>query len=144
MKSDRPLVVVLVALSGGYLAAVGLISQPAGQYAAVGPRAFPLVVGRGLLVCSAAIAFQVRDEEPPVPVDWYRFLGCALWFFAYLGFFETVGHLVSNAVFITCQARLLGSTAWRRNVFCGVTVSVAIYALLDRFLGLPLPPGWLG
>ena len=77
MKSDRPLVVVLVALSAGYLAAVGLISQPAGQYAVVGPRAFPLVVGFGLLVCSAAIAFQVRDEEPPVPVDWYRFLGCA-------------------------------------------------------------------
>ena len=98
MQSDRALAVVLVPLSTGYLAATFLIPQPAGQYAVVGPQAFPLAIAFGLL--------------------------CASVFFVYLTLFETAGYLLATASFITIEARLLGSPSWRRNAMAGVGVTL--------------------
>lgn len=69
MGPDRRLAVILLTVSAGYLAATFLITEPEGEYATVGPRAFPLVIGIALAVCAAWIGLRRTarggDLAPP-------------------------------------------------------------------------------
>ena len=158
MGSDRRLAGILLAVSAAYLAAAFLISEPEGQYAAIGPRAFPLVVGLALAACAVWIGLRRTAGEAPAapaadrhdpageggPADWRAAAPAAAAFLAYIALLAPVGYLLATAVFIPLEARLLGSRSWRRDLIAGLVVTAAVYAVLGLLLGLRLPAGFLG
>ena len=70
MPSDRALGAVLLLVSVGYMGAAALISEPEGQYAVIGPRLFPLVIGAGWFVCSLWIAIEAKEVVALPVIDW--------------------------------------------------------------------------
>ena len=149
MGSDRQLAGLLLVLSVGYLAATALISEPEGQYATVGPRAFPAVIGVALAVCGAWIGFRrSAGSDPAVTVpplaDWRAVAPGAAAFLVYIALLEPVGYLLATAVFIPVEARLLGSRSWRRDLMASLVITVTIYVVIAQVLGLRLPAGVLG
>ena len=158
MGSDRRLAGILLVASAGYLAAAFLISEPEGEYAAVGPRAFPVVIGLALAACAVWLglrqgaaadrAWSAADRGVPAgkgaSTDWRAAAPAAVAFLAYIALLAPVGYVLATAVFIPLEARLLGSRSWRRDLIAGLVVTAFIYAVLGLLLGLRLPPGVLG
>lgn len=158
MGADRRLAGILLAVSAGYLAATFLISEPEGEYATVGPRAFPVVIGLALAACAVWIGLRRaaggRAASPAAnrndagyesaAADWRAAAPAAAAFLAYVALLAPVGYLLATAVFIPVEARLLGSRSWRRDVIAGLIITAAIYAVLGLLLGLRLPAGFFG
>ncbi len=144
MRQDRSLAAVLVVLSAGYLAAAFLISEPGGQDAAIGPRAFPVAIGIGLVACSLWIGRTATGSRELPPIDWRVAAMSALVFLAYLLLLEPVGYLLATVAFITVEARLLGSRAWLRDLIVSVVITASVYTVFNLLLGIRLPAGLIG
>ena len=145
MKLDRVLAVSLFVLSSGYLGLTFLIPEPSGGYAAVGPRAFPIVIGIGLICCSLWIGLtEARSLATPIPLDWRLFALSALTFLAYILLLEPVGYLLATVGLITLESRLLGSRDWFRNVTVSVVITASVYGVFNLLLDIRLPEGLIG
>ena len=145
MKLDRILAVSLFLLSSGYLALTFLIPEPSGAYAAVGPRAFPIVIGIGLISCSLWIGLsEARSPVAPIPVDWQLFVFSAMTFLAYILLLEPVGYLLATVGLITLESRLLGSRDWFRNLIISVVITASVYGVFNLLLDIRLPAGLIG
>ena len=144
MKPDRILAVSLFVLSSGYLALTFLIPEPSGGYAAVGPRAFPIVIGIGLIGCSLWIGLsEARSPVAPIHVDWRLFVFSALIFLAYILLLEPVGYVLATVGLITVESRLLGSRDWFRNVIVSLVITASVYGAFN-LLDIRLPQGLIG
>ena len=145
MKLDRMLAVSLFVLSSGYLALTFLIPEPSGAYAAVGPRAFPIVIGIGLISCSLWIGLsEARSPVTPIPIDWRLFVFSALTFLVYILLLEPVGYLLATVGLITLESRLLGSRDWFRNLIVSVVITASVYGVFNLLLDIRLPEGLIG
>ncbi len=144
MKPTRSLAAVLFVLSVGYLVGAFLISEPGSAYAAIGPRAFPLAVGIGLVVCSVWVGLSGHEPDEAPSVDGRVAAGSMFAFFAYLSVLEPVGYVLATVAFITIESRLLGSRAWLRDLVVSVCITVSIYAVFNLILGIRLPAGLIG
>jgi putative tricarboxylic transport membrane protein len=144
IPSDRVLGAVFLFVGISYVGAAVLISEPEGQYAVIGPRLFPLVVGVGLVVCSLWIAIQPKDGPALPAIDWLGMLATAFAFLIYVVVLGRVGFLVATTIFITVESRLLGSRAWRRDVIVGLGITLSVYLLFSVVLGIRLPSGFFG
>ena len=144
MRPNRNLAAVLFVMSVGYLAIAFLISEPGGQYAAIGPRAFPVAIGIGLVACSLWIGLTGKGRGELPPIDWRVASVSALAFFAYMSLLETVGYLVATVVFITIESRLLGSRAWFRDLIVSVFITASVYGVFNLLLRIRLPAGLIG
>jgi putative tricarboxylic transport membrane protein len=133
----------VVALGLAILSGVGGIAADA-SYAGVGPRAFPILVGLGLV--PAGIGFLVsawRGEvtvvDPPrsrAPMGWIGGgLGLATALLPWLGFVLVV------AALFAMTARGFGSRRWLRSLLLGFALGVLIYVAFARGLGVSLPGG---
>jgi putative tricarboxylic transport membrane protein len=151
MKSDRILAPSLFVLGSGYLVLTFLIPEPSGGYAAIGPRAFPVVVGIALVACSLWIgvsrrigASQTNALAKDIPVRWRFFALSALTFLAYILLLEPIGYVLATVGVITLESRLLGSRSWARNLAVGCAITASIYGVFNLLLDIPLPRGVLG
>ena len=144
MRPNRSLAAVLFVMSAGYLAVAFLISEPGGQYAAIGPRAFPVAIGIALVACSLWIGLTGKGLGEAPPIDWGVAAVSALVFLAYLALLEPVGYLLATIVFITIESRLLGSRAWFRDLIVSVFITASVYAVFNLLLGIRLPAGLIG
>ena len=78
MSSERRLAGILLAASAGYLVAAFLISEPEGEYATVGPRAFPVAIGLALAACALRIGLR-RGFSAPWRARWkFRWRGTSV------------------------------------------------------------------
>ena len=145
MNPDRILAVSLSVFGSGYLALTFLIPEPSGGYATIGPRAFPIVVGIGLISCSLWIGLsKARSLVAPIPIDWRLFLFSALTFLAYILLLEPVGYLLATVGLITLESRLLGSRDWFRNLIVSVVITASVYGVFNLLLDIRLPEGLIG
>lgn len=144
MPPDHRLAAVLIVGSVTYLLGAFQISVPEGQYAAVGPRLFPLVIGLGLLTSAVSIGVSATAEVRLPPVHWGVAASCALAFLVYIAALAVVGYLPATAVFLVLQSRLLGSRDWARDLTVSVAITVSVYGVFRLLLGLSLPAGLLG
>ncbi|HCE02177.1 MAG TPA: hypothetical protein DEQ98_02955 [Acidobacteria bacterium] len=144
MPPDHRLAAVLIVGSVTYLLGAFQISVPEGQYAAVGPRLFPLVIGLGLLTSAVSIGVSATAEVRLPPVHWGVAASCALAFLVYIAALAVVGYLPATAVFLVLQSRLLGSRDWARDLIVSVAITVSVYGVFRLLLGLSLPAGLLG
>jgi putative tricarboxylic transport membrane protein len=118
------------------------------QYAGVGPRVFPSVIGAGLVALGAAFLVAVRRGVefpalalPPEPGVLPWMLGGLV---AATVLVEWAGFPVAATVLFAFAARAFGSRRWAVNVLLGVVLGVVVYIAFARMLGISLPGGPLG
>ncbi|MEV5895436.1 tripartite tricarboxylate transporter TctB family protein [Nonomuraea fuscirosea] len=151
-------------VSLGFLAAAVVVlaqafSIPQGNgYQAVGPRAFPLLVGMGLAVVSVigvVQAFRPGAAPGAAPVadsgegasgeeeetHWPSVLMLLGALVAYALLLVPAGYWQATTLFFVAVARVLGSRRLVRDVLAGLVLALATYVLFDRLLGITLPPG---
>ena len=144
MRPDRRLAAVLFVLSAGYLAVAFLITEPGGQYAAIGPRAFPVAIGIGLVACSLWIGLTEKGLGERLSIDWRLTSASTLAFLVYISLLEPVGYLLATTAFIAIESRLLGSRAWFRDLIASVVITASVYGVFNLLLGIRLPAGLIG
>lgn len=117
-----------------------------GGYQAVGPRAFPLLVGAGLgvvAVIGVVQSFGSSEVEEQEPIQWRPVLILLVALGGYAGLLVPVGYWQSTAVFFVVCSRVLGSRRLVRDVVIAVALALTTYVLFDRVLGITLPPGFV-
>ena len=145
MKPDRALAVSLFIFGSGYLALTFLIPEPSGGYAAIGPRAFPIMIGLALIGCSIWIGVgPSRSQAKKTPVDWWLFSLSALTFLAYILLLEPLGYLLATVALIALESRLLGSRNWLHNLIVSCVITASVYGIFSFLLEIPLPKGLIG
>jgi putative tricarboxylic transport membrane protein len=139
------------------LAAIVLIEafqiREAGGFQALGPRAFPLAIGVGLLVLGMflllrttlrpdeELAKQAGEEEAAAhwPTVGLALAGLVLYALA----LDPLGYIVATAAFVPVEARVLGSRHPIRDLIVAAPVAAAIFFFFTEFLGVRLPEGLL-
>jgi putative tricarboxylic transport membrane protein len=149
MLSDRVTGATLMAL--GAAAALAGSRLPAVPGQDVGPAVFPMVVGIGLVICGAMIAFgighafEAPEEEEGPPRPWWYGLR-ALIPPGLLGFYvlaaDPLGFLVTAAIMVAVAALALGAS-WRLALPLALLAPFAVHAVFYKLLRVPLPEGLL-
>ncbi|HEY9445837.1 MAG TPA: tripartite tricarboxylate transporter TctB family protein [Burkholderiales bacterium] len=133
-------------LGGSYMwASVNISSGPG--YTAVGPGAFPLAIGAGLVLSGLAVAIADllgRTEGVPTePIDWATLLAMIGLLAAYVAVYEVLGFIVATMVMYALSARALGSRRWGVNILVAVLLTVVVYGVFHYLLQVQLPAGRL-
>lgn len=148
--SDRVSGAVLIAL-GAAAAAVGS-RLPAVPGQDVGPAVFPMIVGGGLVLCGAMIAFGIGRgfEAPEEPEDaperprWWglrALLPPGLLVF-YVVASEPLGFLPTAAAIVAVAALALGASL-RLAIPLALLAPLAVHAVFAKLLRVPLADGLL-
>jgi putative tricarboxylic transport membrane protein len=154
--SDRFTGLFLVALGG--LAAYGGSRLPPVPGQQVGPNVFPMVVGAGLVICGALIAFGIgRQFEDEAEAElaahsaeteaggaaWWRGLMAlvppALLLFYVLAA-DRLGFLLTAAIIVFTTATALGARLLI-SVPLAIGAPLFVHLVFSKLLRVPLPPG---
>jgi putative tricarboxylic transport membrane protein len=128
------------------------ISAAVGQRGPVGPKAFPTVVGVGLLIVAVLHAFDVlrgghgeaeagEDIELGAPADWKTVALLTAVFVANIALIEPLGWPLSGSLLFWGGAFALGSRTPLRDVPVALAMGFGSYYLFAHALGLSLPAG---
>lgn len=124
-------------------------------YSTVGPRVIPYIVGAGLVLTGLWLAVEAltgrttagsaesEDVDLSLPTDWRTISLLAVALIAYLLLIERAGFVIASAVLFVGAAYAMGSRRYVRDGVIGILLSVALYLLFNRGLGLDLPAGVL-
>ncbi len=157
---DRVTGLFLVGL--GALAAYGGSRLPPVPGQQVGPNVFPMVIGIGLCLCGAMIAFGIGHTfEDEAEADMAAHGGAALeaekahhpaWYLrvlvppALLLFYvfsvERIGFVPAAAIMVLVTAMTLGASL-RLAVPLALLAPVGVHLIFYKLLRVPLPPGLL-
>ncbi len=155
--SDRTTGLVLVTV--GALAAYGGSRLPPVPGQQVGPSAFPMVVGVGLVLCGALVAlgigsrFEAPDPEPaagpatgvgarPSLLSRLRVLVPPALLIFYVAAADRLGFLLTAAVIAFATAVTLGARL-RLAIPLALLAPLAIHLVFAKLLRVALPPGLL-
>jgi putative tricarboxylic transport membrane protein len=128
------------------------ISAAMGERGPVGPKAFPTVIGVGLLVVALLHALDVlrgghgeaeagEDIELGHPADWKTVGLLAGVFVANIALIEPLGWPLSGTLLFWGGAFALGSRAPLRDVPIALAMAFGSYYVFAQMLGLYLPAG---
>jgi putative tricarboxylic transport membrane protein len=120
----------------------------------VGPRAFPYVVGAGMVVLAVLLAVATsrgdvgegeegEDIDLTSPADWVtvgKLVGILV---LNLLFVNLIGWAITGALLFAGCAWALGSRTLVRDLIVGVVLSVGSWYFFYSGLDVPLPPGIL-
>ena len=148
--SDRVTGAVLVAL-GGAAALVGS-RLPAVPGQDVGPAAFPMLIGGGLVICGVLIifgigqSFEVPEEDAAGPGPWRlgglrALIPPALLLFYVLAS-EPLGFLITAAIIVFVASTALGARP-RLSVPIALVAPLLVHLAFYKLLRVPLPAGLL-
>jgi putative tricarboxylic transport membrane protein len=126
---------------------------PQGQsFSGVGPRFFPYVVGAGLTVCGALLAWRAlaggwramsyADSAHGTP-DWRAFALISAGIVLQMALAGWAGFVLATVAMFTLVARGFGSTRLVRDLVIGAVLVTAAYLVFTRLLSLTLPAGLL-
>ena len=156
MFIDRIIVVCTVVLALLYFYGASLIpSLQIGD--PLGPKAFPYLIGIGLLVSAAWLLLETLQAgksgvaDPPdladrAPEDIRHLLviaGVVAWIAFYFALFEPVGFLLATPVSLLGLMVYFNRNKWVANVLTSVLFPVGIYFLFSKVLGVNLAKGLL-
>lgn len=138
-------------ISGGVLVALGAAAAWGGSLLPpvpgqdVGPAAFPLVIGFGLLACGVLIALGIGDsfeaDEKPEPLNWRVLVPPALILFYVLAA-DTLGFLLTAAAMVLVAGLALGARP-RLALTMAVIAPPLVHLAFYKLLRVPLPAGIL-
>ena len=156
---DRIIVVCTVVLALLYFYGTSLIpSLQIGD--PLGPKAFPYLIGIGLLVSAAWLLLEtlqagkadsaetqeLADQADMGPADHRHLLviaGVVAWIAVYFALFEPVGFLLATPVALLGLMAYFNRNKWLANVSTSVLFPVGTYFLFSKVLGVNLAKGLL-
>lgn len=144
----------ILLLAGAVLLAQSVTTAVDNGVTLGGPTLAPVIVtGLWVVVASAYLVGRIRERGAvAVAVDrmsWHTpvFLLVALVGYSVVLKYTVVGYVLSTIVFVLLSARLLSTKPWRavivRDLSTAIGLSLAIYLVFTRLLGIALPAGVL-
>jgi putative tricarboxylic transport membrane protein len=121
-------------------------------YAQVGPRLFPYIVGSGLTLFGAVLAWQaVAGGWRNVPLDaahekpdWAAFVIITLGVILHMAIVGWAGFIIASTVLFVLVARGFGSKRIVRDAVIAVILAIVVFLIFTLALGLSLPKGPFG
>jgi putative tricarboxylic transport membrane protein len=117
----------------------------------LGPKAFPRLLGIGLLLTAGVLLFEIlqaRKAPPPetseVPVEkthWLLLGSVVVWTAAYFAVFTTLGFILSTTVYLIGMTAFFNRGRWLMNVSTSVLFSLGSYLMFSKLLGVSLAQG---
>lgn len=123
-----------------------------GGYAQVGPRAFPYLIGSGLIILGGILCWQAvsggwrnvpMDDAHDAP-DWVAFAILSIGVLLHIAAIAWAGFILASTFLFALIARGFGSRRLLRDVLVGLIVATIAFFIFTRGLGLNLPAGLLG
>lgn len=119
----------------------------------LGPKAFPRLLGIGLLVTAGLLLMEilrarktppVKDESEPAaePPHWGVLGAIVVWTGIYFSVFQALGYILSSTAYLLGLTAYFHPGKWVANVLTCVLFSVGSY-LMFKYLGVSLPQGVL-
>lgn len=150
MVADRVISVLSLALAVAYLLATRQI--PALEIGdPLGPRAFPQLLGAGLILAAILLFVETLKKAPPAEggaaaagSHWGVVAFVTVWTGAYFLLFEALGYVVASAAYLLVLMAVFNRGRWAMNVATAVLFSAVTYWVFTRQLGVTLPAGLLG
>ncbi len=150
--TDRIIFVCTLLLAGVYFWATAQIpSLELGD--PLGPKAFPRILGIGLLVSAAMLFMEIlRKSKKPKdgtaaawrwePHQWVV-VAISVWTALYILTFEPLGFMISTTVYLLALFAYFNRGRWLMNVLTSVLFSVIGYFAFTKLLGVNLARGIL-
>lgn len=151
MLVDRIIFVCIIVLAAAYFYATAQIpTLEIGD--PLGPKAFPRLLGIGLLITAALLFFEMRSTarktRPAAPQPGggnQRHLwiigGVAIWTAVYYLAFEPVGYIISTSVYLLGLTAYFHRGKWVANVLTSVLFAIGSYVLFVKVFGVMLAQG---
>ena len=131
------------ALGAFYIGGVFSIAGDA-QYAGVGPRVFPIIIGSALLMLGITFGASVRRDASAAAGEPVRHAAIG-WIVGGLALavvaMQPLGFPVAAAIVFSLTARGFGSRRLVRDVVMGMALGALVYVVFSRGLGVSLPGG---
>jgi putative tricarboxylic transport membrane protein len=150
MAADRVIFVLILVLAGVYFWATQQIpSLEIGD--PLGPKAFPRLLGIGLLFTAALLAGEIwkaRHEKPP-PADAGRkaeylvVAGVSIWTAVYFVLFEPLGYVIATILYLLGLTICFNRGKWIANVATSLLFPTITYLLFTKALDVNLARGVL-
>ena len=149
--ADRIIFVGILVLAGVYFWATSQIpTLEIGD--PLGPKAFPRLLGGGLLIAAAMLlaemikarktAPKVTAPEEKEDTSTYKIVaGVVVVTGIYFALFEPLGYAVSTMLFLLVMTAYFNKGKWWANVLTAVLYSFVSYYMFTKLLGVNLPRG---
>lgn len=151
MLADRIIFVCAVVLAGIYFYATAQIpSLEIGD--PLGPKAFPRLLGIGLLIAAGMLLLEMRRGAPAQSPDgteeggrrhYLVIAGVVVWTLVYFFAFEPLGYLIATTVFLMGLMAYFNRGRVLANLLTPVLFCLVSYVLFTRVLGVNLARGVL-
>ena len=152
LRADVILAATIIVVAAIYLFAdAGLRTARIGD--PLGPKAFPALVGGGLILSAVLLLFETWSKrraladaapEPRNPDQKHNVLvliGMVAWTALYYYVFESLGYLIATPVFLLGLVSYFNRRKYLTNVLVAVGFTAVVYLLFSILLGVPLPSG---
>jgi len=123
----------------GGLFAIGANQYPMGTAVRMGPAYFPSILGWGTVILGLFVlvdSFIEADEAPP-PVAWRPLVLVIASVVAFAALINTGGLITATIVQIIMSALGGHEFKWKEAIISAVLMSVTVWAIFDKALGLP-------
>lgn len=149
--ADRIIFVGILVLAGVYFWATSQIpTLEIGD--PLGPKAFPRLLGVGLLISAAMLLAEMIKERKAAPetnepeekedTSTYKIVaGVVVATGIYFALFEVMGYAVSTMLFLLVMTAYFNKGKWWTNVLTAVLYSFISYYMFSSLLGVNLPRG---
>ena len=118
-------------------------------YAQIGPRLFPYIIGAGLTLCGAVLAWQSvaggwrhvpLDEAHDAP-DWAAFAVISVGVVLHMAIIGWAGFIIASTLLFVLVARGFGSKRIARDIIIAIVLAIVVFLIFTLALGLSLPKG---
>ena len=136
-----------VAAAAAFLGAGLPLLDSSGGYAGISPRFAPTLVTAALTLCALLLLRRgsvpetcddAADTVAPHDGPW-RLAWVAGGLLVHMALIGSIGFVLAGALLMSCVARGYGSRRPARDAAAGLTVTVPIWLLFTKVLGLSLP-----
>jgi putative tricarboxylic transport membrane protein len=153
MLTDRIILVCTVLLAAVYFYATAQIpTLEIGD--PLGPKAFPRLLGIGLLITAAVLFFEIRAaaKEPrakaPQAQDGdnnhlWAIAAVTVWTGVYYAVFDSLGYIIATAAYLLGLTGYFHRGKWVANILVSVLFPIGTYLMFVKVFGVMLAQGVL-
>jgi putative tricarboxylic transport membrane protein len=153
MLVDRIIFVCIIVLAAVYFYATAQIpTLEIGD--PLGPKAFPRLLGIGLLITAALLFFEMRkaakearpaEAQPHGGGQSHLWIigGVAIWTAVYYLAFDPAGYIISTSVYLLGLTAYFHRGKWVANILTSVLFAVGSYVLFVKVFGVMLAQGMI-
>ncbi len=152
MLVDRVIFVCIIVLAAVYFYATAQI--PALEIGdPLGPKAFPRLLGIGLLITAALLFMEIwrarkappeATSQPPGDRRHLMVVGAVVAGTAvYLAVFTLLGYVIATSIYLLALMAYFHSGKWTANILTSVLFCIGSYLMFTKLLGVSLPRGVL-